>query len=441
MRYKNINRPLGLSTSGPQQKCIAWLPIMEMATNLFKGVMNWGASEDANETNWHIAKLNYKLGQETNEKNYQIAQETNVANAQSVKDTNRVNQQISSAYNANQVQLQNDMNDYNYKMWELNNQYNSPANQLKLAKQAGVNANMAFGITPASSPVQQTSLPNQSVAYEQAPEAKMFQYMLNKYDFKKEPNKAIASMFSELGDILANLPQFDNLNKDTALKQANARLTNANAEAQELANDATREANKYYASGLALIQNTKDPSDIITFEKFNGLSDKEKENYVVQNYVKENGIDVATTVPNLLKLNIKSRAGYEAFKDMRNLPNFIQNIETDKIQSKLRALIADKQINDKGSDGKPSVLYTIAHAPQLQFMKLNQEYEKIMKDMHFEDETFADRIEIIASNAKKLKNELDHDLFTWIDKLSSESDMSVTDYFKLLLLSFAQLRK
>lgn len=75
------------------------------------------------------------------------------------------------AWQANQAQLNRNFQreeriasqEYNEKMWHMNNEYNSPANQIKLAQEAGINPGSLFGSASggfvSSQPVKTTASP------------------------------------------------------------------------------------------------------------------------------------------------------------------------------------------------------------------------------------------------------------------------------------------
>ena len=88
------------------------------------------------------------------------AQSYNAEQAQISRDFNAEQAQISRDFNAEQAQLQRDWSE---SMWMKQNEYNSPANQLKLMQEAGLNPNMfnqnVAGATTPSSGVSASSSP------------------------------------------------------------------------------------------------------------------------------------------------------------------------------------------------------------------------------------------------------------------------------------------
>lgn len=59
---------------------------------------------------------------------------TNSQNRQSIEQTNRLNMQMQQYQNA-----------WNERMWHMNNEYNTPANQIKRLKEAGLNPDLMYG--------------------------------------------------------------------------------------------------------------------------------------------------------------------------------------------------------------------------------------------------------------------------------------------------------
>lgn len=61
------------------------------------------------------------------------------------KYTNRTNKQMNDDNNRLQMDLWNQQKEYDYKMWQENNAYNTPAAQVQRLKDAGINPAMALG--------------------------------------------------------------------------------------------------------------------------------------------------------------------------------------------------------------------------------------------------------------------------------------------------------
>ena len=58
---------------------------------------------------------------------------------------NRSNKHRQQEAFAQQEKMQALQNSYNTRMWHMSNEYNSPANQMRLMKDAGLNPNLAYG--------------------------------------------------------------------------------------------------------------------------------------------------------------------------------------------------------------------------------------------------------------------------------------------------------
>ena len=96
-------------------------------------------SSKAKKSSDYAAELAYQGQKETNETNLNIVRETNAKN----------------------LQLAEQQNQWNIEQWNRENQYNSPANQMKLYKQAGLNPNLAQGGFQPAGEIQSAPLANQ----------------------------------------------------------------------------------------------------------------------------------------------------------------------------------------------------------------------------------------------------------------------------------------
>lgn len=61
------------------------------------------------------------------------------------KYTNRINKQMNDDNNRLQMDLWNQQKEYDYKMWQENNAYNTPSSQVQRLKDAGINPALALG--------------------------------------------------------------------------------------------------------------------------------------------------------------------------------------------------------------------------------------------------------------------------------------------------------
>lgn len=91
-----------------------------------------------------------------NETNLQIAQGHDATNLEQARLTNEANAALASQ-----------QNQWNVDQWNRENEYNSPANQVKLLREAGINPALAIGDNPfnAASSVQSADLANQNAAH------------------------------------------------------------------------------------------------------------------------------------------------------------------------------------------------------------------------------------------------------------------------------------
>lgn len=100
---------------------------------------------------------------------------TNSQNRQSIEQTNRLNMQMQQYQNA-----------WNERMWHMNNEYNTPTNQIKRLKEAGLNPDLMYGNPSqgtSSAPAQGTA-PSHAEAFQSLGFGDMFsnaqQFMMQK---------------------------------------------------------------------------------------------------------------------------------------------------------------------------------------------------------------------------------------------------------------------
>lgn len=347
---------------------------------LFSGWFGSSAAADSNAANMAIAKMNYDAQMETNRSNANNVSQMNATNLKVARETNETN-----------IRLQNDMNAFNQSMWRQNNEYNSPVNQMKRAQDAGINPNVVFGQPVASSPVQQTSIPNQVT-----PNLDTFQADSPLMDYKHIPSGS--PMLKGVSDLLNVVKEFPFVKERLESMQADNALKREDLKAKEFDNimkekdiDDRKNVENLYKS-MSLIQNVNDPNDLITPDEYDFLSDDDKKKY---NILDENG----NSLPNLLKTGFKSRAAFEAWKDIRNVPNFLQNIKTDLTQSRLRYLVDSKKIE---SDDAVNALVNMDNAA---YNRLLYSVKQIKQNLQFNKETWNDRKRAIAAAADKVEGE------------------------------------
>lgn len=188
-----------------------------IATGLIGGISNTISSNSTN-------KANAKAVADTNATNLQIAQENNAANLQSTRETNEAN-----------AALADKQNEWNLEQWNRENEYNSPANQVALLEQAGLNGlNYDTGSANASS-IQSANLANQ-VASPANANATMQAYQAQPTDY---------NWISQLGSMVANN---NATNANTAKTKADTKLSMLQYEFNSVMNgkliDSQDEANR-----------------------------------------------------------------------------------------------------------------------------------------------------------------------------------------------------
>lgn len=130
---------------------------------------------------------------------------TNSQNRRSIEQTNRLN-----------MQMQQNQNAWNERMWHMNNEYNTPANQIKRLKEAGLNPDLMYGNPSqgtSSAPAQGTT-PSHAEAFQSLGFGDMFSNAQQLMMQKKANDANIRLMQS----------QADSLDAETTLKERS--LTN-----------------------------------------------------------------------------------------------------------------------------------------------------------------------------------------------------------------------
>lgn len=142
----------------PIVKCISFNPldIINPIITLFTGAAQADASVYAANKAYQATKLaaehSYAGQVAANQANIDIANKTNAANRIIASETNEANRKLAEQ-----------QNQWNIEQWNRQNQYNSPANQMKLYKEAGLNPVLAQGdFTPAQQ-LQSAELANQQI--------------------------------------------------------------------------------------------------------------------------------------------------------------------------------------------------------------------------------------------------------------------------------------
>lgn len=139
---------------------------------------------------------------------------TNSQNRQSIEETNRLN-----------YQMQQQQNAWNERMWHMNNEYNTPANQIKRLKEAGLNPDLMYGNPSqgtSSAPAQGTT-PSQAQAFQSLGFGDMFSNAQQLMMQKKANDANVRLMQS----------QADSLDAETTLKERGLSLDEKRVKIQE----------------------------------------------------------------------------------------------------------------------------------------------------------------------------------------------------------------
>lgn len=404
---------------------MGWMPGIGEAVDMVEGWIGIDDTSKTNRNNMAIAEKNLDMQRETNANNLQIARESN---------ENQAN--IARQYNANQVQLQNDMNAFNKEMWDLNNEYNSPARQLERARAAGINPNIVFGQPVAATPVQQTAIPNQSMPSYNTPKLDAPQLNMK---YEKSLRK-LGDLFRGLGKIPFIQQQLQGQKEDVKRKKLeNQILEFAKREKED-------EQRRFENFGVF----KSDDGSMISPDEYLRLTDEQKKKYLsplgykhkisgkvlslddFKSMVPESQKDMydlhygdlGNRLPELVKSGFHSRADYENWKSLYSFANTLNNIDADSLQNLIRKKVAEGQLEHN------DVTNALIHMPKVTFDKMVKDTERTIQEIKrimTENEGLAKRLEnkdlIDQYTADKLKNELDTDAVTLIKQNVPEGNL------------------
>lgn len=421
--------PLSTWNNYGDQSFLSQIPIFGQLFN--SGVGNWLNSmlgqndDDARYRQQRLSQDQQRLAIELNREN----------NANELANTymaNMMEKQRADEYNENQIRLQQQANQFNLEQWNRANQYNSPSAVIQRYAAAGINPNFAFNQGSSVAPVQQTSLPDQS----RAGVAKA------DFDSAKLPSlrditsrHGVAEMFDFLKGLISQLPGSVLQYAQAEKLRADARGVNLDNEKREIDNEIAarnlegrRDADEQFKTNNSIIN--LETGDVISQSDYDKLSPDEQKPY--QNEVLDRDGNKEMR-PNYLNLFFTTAEGYEAWQKVRNISNFVTNVNADNLRSKLQIAISKHQLEDKTDDGKHTVAYVLAHMPDKQYNMLVQSYRKLSNENSWSEEDRDIEKEILGLSLKQLKSSVDHDFFNYIDKIGNK-DMTAADFFKMFLV-------
>lgn len=204
------------------------LGLIDLGRPLFKR----GASADT--------ELSIEAQREMNREN----NEFNAQQAQLTRDFDAAQAQINRDF---QGQMQSQQMQWNEDMWNKQNEYNTPANQLSRASAAGINPNAIFGgLSSQAQSVGGVSGVSGAQASGPAASAASVPTVMGTSKFTQVLN-ALNSVLHD-GSTVAEMLY------GTDVKKANARLTNANAEAQEIQNNREKSKDEAVRTGFSITE-------------------------------------------------------------------------------------------------------------------------------------------------------------------------------------------
>lgn len=274
------------------------LGLIDLGRPLFKR----GASADT--------ELSIEAQREMNREN----NEFNAQQAQLTRDFDASQAQLNRDF---QGQMQSQQMQWNEDMWNKQNEYNTPANQLARASAAGINPNAIFG-----------GLSSQAQAVGGVPGVSGGQASGPAASAASVPTVMGTSKFTQvlnaLNSVLHDGSTVAEMLYGTDVKKANARLTNANAEAQEIQNRREQSKDEAIRTGFSITEDGRivptssvGPNDkvepLVMSSKFNSGT---LEGYnQISNWVKNNEVNKLET----LKASFQQQV-------QKELPNMTINV-------------------------------------------------------------------------------------------------------------------
>ncbi len=336
------------------------LGLIDLGRPLFKR----GASADT--------ELSIEAQREMNREN----NEFNAQQAQLTRDFDAEQSQINRDF---QGQMQSQQMQWNEDMWNKQNQYNTPSNQLARASAAGINPNAIFGgLSSQAQVVGGVSGVSGAQASGPAASAASVPTVMGTSKFTQVLN-ALNSVLHD-GSTVAEMLY------GTDVKKANARLTNANAEAQEIQNRREQSKDEAVRTGFSI---TEDGRIVPTSSV--GPNDK------VEPLVMSS------------KFNSGTLEGYNKISEwVKN--NEVNKLETLKatFQQQVQKELPNMSINVRGADIPAA--RAIAMLQPWQLATVIQNYQKLdadIKNINQETSNLKEEKSNIQATRDKIKSETD----------------------------------
>lgn len=336
------------------------LGLIDLGRPLFKR----GASADT--------ELSIQAQREMNREN----NEFNAQQAQLTRDFDAQQAQINRDF---QGQMQSQQMQWNEDMWNKQNDYNTPANQLARASAAGINPNAIFGgLSSQAQAVGGVSGVSGAQASGPAASAASVPTVMGQSKFTQVLN-ALNSVLND-GSTVAEMLY------GTDVKKANARLTNANAEAQEIQNRREVSKDEAVRTGFSITEDGRIvPSSSV------GPNDK------VEPLVMSS------------KFNSGTLEGYNQISQwIKN--NEVNKLETLKatFQQQVQKELPNMSINVRGADIPAA--RAIAMLQPWQLATVIQNYDKLsadIKNINQETTNLEEENANIKANREKINSEKD----------------------------------
>lgn len=352
-------------------------------------------------TQWDRDRQNYEESKESQLRQFEFEHNEAELNRQFQRES----QATANQYN---IDMFNRTNEYNEQMY---NKYQSPTAIVQQLQDAGLNPNLyASGSTANYSPAQAVGSAS-AVAGSQAHGASASGGVsAGGSGLADSIIGALNSANSAIGNVFA-------LPTDIAQKQANTRLTNANAKSQEIDN-ARKESNDatLAASGLYMDIST---GNVIGATTFDSLSSDEQRSYTPLTGV---GGKVGTNLG--------------AFDAANNISDMVRRLSDNSLatfQNTFNKTVLSRQLNNN------AVMNALENMPAQQYQKMIDECSKIASEISLnENQTQLNnkQIEMLDQSITNMKNS---SLANFFDDVSKKDSIEAKDIIKGVVIALGNL--
>lgn len=289
-----------------------------------------------------------------------------------------------------QQSMFNQTNEWNLDMWnrqnayneEMYNKYQTPAALVQQYEAAGINPNMVAGANnqPLNfSSASSATAPTGAQATGSAPSASF-----SSYDTALDKIVKALGGFDSAASALGKYFGYDQ-------QKANARLTNANAEAQEIANNKTKTEDAVYGAS-PYYMNTSNGT-IVTGDEYDSLDDSQRYNYIplMSNASNKGG-----------QLSGSNSGALAAIERLTKLQGERSDTALKTLQNQLNDKVLRSQISDK------DIMNALENMPVAQYNELIKQADKLAKEVDWNGQQIVEskaNVRLIDATIANLRND------------------------------------